>query len=136
MKTETTMQGKRIPKPNSETALEREVRVWLNSQGADYDNGWRGALKDLQHGGCESGMVSELIYHRDTLKFYKRHKREIQALIQQQLSETGFKCPAELFRQKWDVEDPFAEETQNQNLLAWFGFEETANQIGAAHGYR
>ena len=37
--------------------------------------------------------------------------------------------PSELFGGKWDGEDIFAEETTNQNLLAWFGFEETARNL-------
>ena len=31
---------------------------------------------------------------------------------------------------KWNKEDPLAQDDYNQNLLAWFGFEETLRNIG------
>ena len=38
--------------------------------------------------------------------------------------------PKDLFGDKWDDGDPFARDVLNQNLLAWFGFEETMRNIG------
>ena len=38
--------------------------------------------------------------------------------------------PMNIFGDKWDKEDPLAAEDFNQNLLAWFGFEETLRKIG------
>ena len=35
-----------------------------------------------------------------------------------------------IIRKQWDDEDIFVEDTNNQNLLAWFGFEETVRNIG------
>ena len=43
---------------------------------------------------------------------------------------TGLYAPSELFDDKWDKEDPPAQDDFNQNLLAWFGFEETLRNIG------
>ena len=43
---------------------------------------------------------------------------------------TGLYAPSELFGEKWDKEDPLAQDDYNQNLLAWFGFEETLRNIG------
>jgi hypothetical protein len=123
-----------IPKPENETKLERAVRYWLNSKGRDYDNGWRGAYKDLEYGGCISGMVGKLIYYKDTVRFYKRHHEEIDGLLHDLLTETGESIEA-LFGDKWEKEDPLARNTLNQNLLAWFGFEETARRIAGANGY-
>lgn len=34
-----------------------------------------------------------------------------------------------MFGDKWDEEDPLAQNTFNQNLLAWFGFEETLREV-------
>ena len=34
-----------------------------------------------------------------------------------------------MFGDKFDIEDPLCMETQNQNLLAWFAYEETARAI-------
>ena len=35
----------------------------------------------------------------------------------------------EIFGDKFDKEDPLVLDITNKNLLAWFGFEETASQI-------
>ena len=126
--------SKRIPKPASETKLERVVRYWLNGHGADYSDGWRGAYKDLEYGGCQSGMVGKLIYYTDTVRFYKKHADEIDALLQELLDSTGNSIQ-ELFGEKWDETDPLGRGRLNQNLLAWFGFEETARRIAEANGY-
>jgi hypothetical protein len=126
--------NKRIPKPESETRLQRVVRYWLNSKSRDYENGWRGAYKALEYGGGQSGMIRELIYFRDTVRFYRRHQEEIDGLLKESLDETG-QGIAELFGNKWDKDDPLARDQLNQNLLAWFGFEETANRIVRANGY-
>lgn len=127
--------SKRIPKQENETKLQRVVRVWLNNRGTDYDNGWRGAYKDLAYGGCQSGLVNHLIYYTDTVRFYKRHQSEIDSLLKDILSDTGNSI-SELFGDKWDDDDPLAREQFNQNLLAWFGFEETARNIAHANGYK
>lgn len=126
--------SKRIPKPEQESKLERVVRYWLNNQGADYDDGWRGAYKDLAHGGCSTGVVGKLIYYADTVRFYKKHQAEIDALLKENLDSTGLSI-AELFGDRWDKDDPLARDHFNQNLLAWFGFEETARRIADANGY-
>lgn len=83
----------------------------------------------MQYGGCQSGMVGPLIYYSDTIAFYKKYKIEIKELLKETMDSIGCKSPAELFGDKWEQEDFWAEDTQNQNLLAWFGFEETAYQI-------
>lgn len=126
--------SKRITKNENETKLERAARVWMNSRSADYEDGWRGAYKDLAYGGCQSGMVGDLIYYADTVRFYKRYQKDIDALLRGMLSDTGCSI-AQLFGDKWDSEDPLAREQFNQNLLAWFGFEEAARNIADANGY-
>jgi hypothetical protein len=120
--------AKLLKKTKDETRLQRTVRVWLNSKGQHYESGWKGAYKDLEYGGCQSGVVGELIYYSATVKFYKRHQREIDVLLKDMLEESGRKSPADLFDDKWDAEDPLAREQFNQNLLAWFGFEETVSK--------
>jgi hypothetical protein len=124
-----------ISKPQIESGIERVARLWMNSRGRDYENGWRGAYKDLEYGGCSSGMVSELIHYTDTLRFYRRHKDEISSLLREALHNSGLKSPSDLFGDKWDDEDPIASEQFNQNLLCWFGFEEAARAVAYANGY-
>jgi len=107
----------------AKTKLERHVQNWVNEQ----DNG-ADVLKDLFHGGCASGMVGHLIYYEDTIKFFRTHRREISGLLSEIISETGESVET-LFCDKWDKSDPLALEVNNQNLLAWFGFEETARKL-------
>lgn len=111
------------------TALERNVARWMNAQAANYDNGIEGVAKDLFYGGCQSGMVGHLIYYKDTCAFYRKHRAEIQDMLVETMDALGSSSPYALFGDKWDNHDPFARETQNQNLLAWFAFEEAAQQL-------
>lgn len=106
--------------------IKTAVENWLNSYPEDER---LTALEDLASHGCESGMVGELIYYSDTTAFYERHCAEISALLVEALDNAGCKSPAELFGDKWDSTDPLALDVQNQNLLAWFGFEETAYRL-------
>jgi hypothetical protein len=80
------------------------------------------------HGGCVSGTVGHLIYYRDTVRFYRRHMREIDEMLKERCRDCG-ESPASLFGDQWDKDDPLARADLNQNLLAWFGFEEAARVI-------
>lgn len=95
-------------------------------------------LKDLFYGGCSSGMVSHLIYYTDTVKFYKTHRREISALLKETMESIGEHDLSKIFSNTksmtWDAEDPLAQEDGNRNILAWFGFEETARILADRNG--
>lgn len=109
------------------TKLEKSVkRIILNNVEKGYVCSF---FEDLMRMGCISGMIGELIYYHDTVKFYKKHKEDINNLLYELLGSCGFNCPEELFGDKWDIEDPLCIEQTNQNLLAWFAFEETARTI-------
>ena len=123
----------RIKADDNETRLEKVARCWLNRQGQNYDDGPRGALKDLAYGGCASGMVGNLCYYADTLKFYRRHSKDINDLLVVMVDDTGMSVP-ELFGDKWDDKDPLAMDRFNRNLLAWFGFEEAARCVASRAG--
>jgi hypothetical protein len=116
-----------------ETKLERRARLWLNEQGEDYENGAEGALADLMQGGCQSGIVGELIYYSGTLAFFKKYREEINNLLREILDSCGGGI-SDLFGDKWEKEDPLAQDTSNQNLLAWFGFEEAAQIVAQRAG--
>ena len=74
-------------------------------------------------------MVTHLIYYSDTTRFYKKYQKEINELLYDTLRETGFLNPHQMFGDNWDEEDPLALDVYNQNLLAWFGFEETLREV-------
>ena len=126
----------RIKKDCSETKLEEVARRWLNSTGKDggYTENAAGAYRDLMKGGCASGMVSDLTYYTDTVRFYKRHASEIDQMLQEACDDSGC-LPGKLFeRAGWDDSDPLARDTTNQNILAWFGFEEAARTVANRAG--
>ena len=107
----------------------------LNDILSEYDEGGHEAaecyIKDVLQYGCQTGTVSGLIYYNDTTAFFERHKKEIIGMLKEFMSDTGVKSPSELFGDKWDDEDYFADDVQNQNLLAWFGYEETLRKVAS-----
>jgi len=118
----------------AQTPLERRVQREINSMAADYDDGAAGVLADLMQGGCQSGFIGSLIYYKDTVAFYRKHRREIAGLLAEMIADVGSPGPDGLFGDKWDTRDPLAQEDLNQNLLAWFGFEETARKLAGDNG--
>jgi hypothetical protein len=76
-------------------------------------------FSDLLNNGCQSGMISTLIYYRDTKKFYIKFMDEIHELIEELESSMGETIKAKGTR---------------SNFYAWLAFEETArslsNEIG------
>ena len=122
---------KKIAKQENETKLQKDVRNIINQYGKDYDDtGIEGFLKDLFYGGCQSGIVGELIYYNDTCKFYEKHKKDISDLLKDTLSNYMEKSTRlDIFGDKWDIMDPLCLDGENQNLLAWFAFEETSRQF-------
>ncbi|MBO6516073.1 MAG: hypothetical protein JJ975_05945 [Bacteroidia bacterium] len=93
-------------------SLEQTVRNILEGQLETYTlkeaQSW---ILDLQRYGCISGMVSDLIYYKDTVAFFDQHEDEILNLAKTfefsadpvKVGMTGFK-----------------------NTMAWFAFETLA----------
>lgn len=109
-------------------SLARAALNWILSQWDDYEN-QENIFIDLANDGCISGMVAPLIYYDDTISFYEGHKEEIDELLYKTMEESGIYRLDELFT-NWNKEDPLAIYRNNQNLLAWFAFEETVRKIG------
>ena len=86
-------------------------------------------MHDILNFGCVSGVVTDLIYYKDTLNFYKKYNIEINSLLNETLKEYGLSSPSSLFGDKWDNTDPMALDISNRNLLAWFGFEKALEII-------
>ncbi len=107
----------------AETELERAVaRIAGERESEDF-------IRDVLSGGCINGTVGELIYTADCVAFYRKHKKDIQKLVTELMSECGTDSMKGLFGCKFEAEDPFCEEDENQNLLAWFGFEEALKTL-------
>ena len=116
-------------KRNSDNPLTKYVCNYIINEWHDYDDKVN-IFKDVLYHGCQSGIVSELIYYSDTVAFYKKYRNEINTLLYELLDGTGLHSLTDLFGKNFDAEDPLALDTHNQNLLAWFGFEETLRIIG------
>ena len=116
-------------KRNTKNPLTKHVYNYVIDRWSDYDDK-KHIFTDVLDHGCKSGIVGELIYYTDTVRFYKQYKEEINSLLYDAMDGTGLYAPSELFGDKWDKEDPLAQDICNQNLLAWFGFKETLRNIG------
>jgi hypothetical protein len=127
---------KRIKPKRELTRLELAAFRFLCNADDEPNYGPSGRFRDLQRGGCLSGMAPELVYYADTVKFFKRHRAEISAMLTEALADTGppNSC-AGLFGDEWDATDPLANESPNQNLLAWFGFEEACRVVANLQGW-
>ena len=71
---------KMIKDESTEDTIKYEVIEWVESRIEDYDN-IEDIFNDLFTGGCESGIVTDLIYYDDTLNFYNKHEYEIEIFI-------------------------------------------------------
>ena len=88
----------------------------------------KNSIEDLLNYGCVNGQISALCYHADTTSFFEEYKEEINELLKEALSNCGGSF-IDVFGKKWDAEDPLCFDVPNQNLLAWFGFEEMTWEI-------
>lgn len=119
-------------KKESNNRLEKKKRVidYLLNNWGNYDKQSKVLLvHDILNFGCVSGVVTDLIYYKDTLNFYKKYNIEINSLLNETLKEYGLSSPSSLFGDKWDNTDPMALDISNRNLLAWFGFEKALEII-------
>ncbi len=115
-------------KRNSNSPLTKRVCNYIICEWSDYSDK-KTIFTDVLYHGCQSGIVGELIYYTDTVKFYNQYRQAINDLLYETMNGTGLYSPSEIFGDKWDKEDPLAQDTYNQYLLAWFGFEETLRNI-------
>jgi len=124
-----TLQSIKQIKNQTTNNLTKKVCNYIINEWSDYSDK-KSIFTDVLYHGCQSGIVSELIYYSDTTAFYNKYKDEINNLLYSTMNDCGIYSPTELFGKKWDNEDPLATDFTNQNLLAWFGFEETLRNIG------
>ena len=115
-------------KKNNYSKLRNAVITDILTKGYD-DSDTYCYLHDVLYGGGQSGIISSLIYYTDTIAFYKKHKNDIKAMVNELMKDFGYKNLTELFGMKWNDDDLFIEDMQNQNLLAWLGYEETVRNI-------
>lgn len=71
-------------------------------------------FSDFLRNGCQSGMISTLIYYDDTKKFYIKFLDEIHELIEELEDGSG---------------ESIKVEGNRSNFYSWLAFEETARNI-------
>jgi hypothetical protein len=99
--------------------LELLVARWSARLASDHDGDAAGALRDLNYGGCISGVVGGMIYYRDTCRFYERNKEWIWEALQQRADDYG----GSLAENVAQVMGEAGNLDQFENNLAWFAFE-------------
>ena len=104
-----TLANIRQVKRNTESPLTRRVCNYVIGRWGDYSDK-SCIFTDVLHYGCQSGIVGELIYYADTVRFYKQYRQEINELLYRIMEEIGSYAPADLFGDKWDKEDPLAQD--------------------------
>ena len=109
---------KRNASPLTKAVCDFVIRRWH-----DYTNKKRIFTEVLTHG-CASGCVAELVYTNDITAFCEKYQQDIQHLLMEVMREVSTYNPKDILRE-WNERDMFAEDTDNQTLLAWFSFEET-----------
>ena len=67
-------------KRNSGSPLTKRVCNYVIGRWGDY-NDKKYIFTDVLHNGCCSGVVSELIYYYDTVRFYKQYRQEINEML-------------------------------------------------------
>jgi len=121
-----------------ESKLKAAVVRSIKERSKDYGTGAdaiKAYIKDVAYGGGQSGIINELIYYSDTAAWFKKYNTDITMLLKGYISDMGADSPSDLFGNKWNKQDIFAKEAQNQNLLAWFSYEETCNDIAQRLGF-
>lgn len=121
---EFTKQNVAKLKTNTTSKLTTDVIDYVLNEWDEYDDK-KNIVLDVLNYGCQSGWVGHLVYYSQTTAYYKEYQEEINELLYDTMDDCGIYNPSELFGDKWDKEDPLALYRYNQNLLAWFGFEET-----------
>lgn len=124
-----TLSNIKAIKNKNSNALEQRVCEYIIDEWDNY-NDKKYIFVDVLKYGCQSGTVGFLTYYSDTMDFYNEYNEEINELLSNIMSEMGVYDFCDIFGDKWEKEDPLIRDYTNQNLLAWFGFEETLRNIG------
>ena len=126
---ELTLENVKKIKNETTSGLVKYVCNYIIENWDDYADK-EDIFNDVMRLGCSSGIVKELTYYAQTKRFYETYKHEISEL----LYKNGWNNLVDLFGDGWDTHDPLALDEDNQNLLAWFGFEETLTNIAYKFG--
>ena len=85
-------------------------------------------IADVILEGCQSGIVSELIYYADTNAFYEKYQEEIWDRLSNMADDMGCESILHLIV-TFNGSKEVGSELQLRNLLAWWATEITCQEI-------
>ena len=99
----------------------------------DYLEYCKDYVRGVQQCGCESGIVSDLIYHTQTRQFVFDYESDIGTLVEQWIDGMGLEGCAFLVQDR----EGNADFTLNTffDKLAWASYEETARDLMISAGF-
>ena len=109
------------------TKLFSTVYDYLEMRSKESNITIKEAAEQITTYGRHSGLVEELIYTKQCVAFFRKHKKDIAEIVLEHQKEYGYAFLQSI--QGWEKEDVFIESDINKTVLAWFAFEETCRQI-------
>ena len=103
---------------------EDSIKEWI------LNNLEEGQIADVILEGCQSGIVSELIYYSDSCAFYEKYKEEIWDRLSDLADDMGEPSILHLIV-TFNGSKEVGSELQLRNLLAWWAAEEVCRGICA-----
>jgi len=101
---------------------ESSIKEWI------INNLERGQIADVVLEGCQSGIVSELIYYADTESFYKKYCEEIWDRLSNMADDMGEPSILHLIV-TFNGSKEVGSDLQLRNLLAWWACEDVCREI-------
>ncbi len=100
----------------------RNIEHWLRSTQE------KSTIREITLHGCVSGVVSELIYYSDTIKFYDYFENEIWDRLDAAATNIGASDIISFIGTYLDTKH-IGSLVQFKNALAWWAVEDTANDM-------
>jgi len=101
---------------------EDSIKDWV------INNLEEGQIADVILEGCQSGIVSELIYYSDSEAFYEKFKEEIWQRLSDMADDMGEPSILHLIV-TFNGSKEVGSELQLRNLLAWWACEDVCREI-------
>jgi len=100
----------------------KNIEHWLRSTQEKQ------TIREIMNHGCITGVVSELIYYSDTVKFYDAFEDEIWARLDAMATNLGASSIISMIATHLNVRN-IGSLTQFKNALAWWAVEDAANDM-------
>ena len=101
---------------------EDSIKEWI------INNLEEGQIADVILEGCQSGIVSELIYYSDSEAFYEKFKEEIWQRLSDMADDMGEPSILHLIV-TFNGSKEVGSELQLRNLLAWWACEDVCREV-------